>query len=846
MVKISEKHKSEIKKLLEEYDESAYDTKVVEMGKILKNYHPLSPTKIGKRLLNKLFSSWMQKENEAIVHYWVLCELLVAYQYPSEQMDLEVPCGGIGSKASQRPTYADIVVYTHGDRRPDAALIVIEGKALGSRDTEAPAQAAGYARALGARYHLVTDSEQFDAYETQPHPLDGTPVGDIPKWIGSKPLPERLSKTHILPSLADERQLRDLVKASHDQIHAEGIDPAKAFDELVKLFFVKVYDEQELSSVYEFSVLSGETADDTGNHIRQLLKKAANASKYKELFSEPGDAEFSISNRSIRKVIETFQGFSFTGNSPIGIDAKGTVYESIVGSTFRGELGQYFTPRKMVEFMLDVIRPNRDDLVLDPSCGSGGFLIYALRKIACGIRSDQPNLPQHRIETLIHDFANDNIFGVDLSPRMVRAARMNMIMHGDGWAGIVRHHGLKLATQAKLKNKAGKFTLILSNPPFAGYENDGEILRKFAVGKNESGDIRGVNRALVFVEEIIDLLAEGGRAGLVLPRSIFENESHSFKKLREIIFAMTEILAVIGLPKTAFHHTDCGILGDLLFVKKKKNPRTDYEVFVGWADEVGYNTLGHNIAKNDFPDLLDKYQNGDSNHLISVERLRKEDNINPWFYHPDAQKIRDRLNSNGSNTVPLTDLVTLYKSRISRKSLRETPDRMLKYLEVSTFDPSTGEIEFEKIKSCTIGELPSRATYELSGEELLLLPNARNSLESKRAIILVGEETAGYILTNRFTPLMPMVSTRYLLEMLNADFVRDQMILACRGAGSPDLRENKLKTIMIPVPNKNDLSSIDGFMEEISDLTAKKNRLRDELSKVEDALAESVRRIIPT
>ena len=847
MVKISTKHKGEIKKLLREYKESAYDTIAAEMSKILKNYYPENPKKIGKRLLNKLFSSWMKKENEAIVHYWILCKLLFEYQYPSEQLDLEVPCGGIGHKASnqQRDSYADIVVYTHKDRRPDAALIVIEGKALGNQDRRAPAQAASYARALGARYHLITDSEQFDAYETQPHPLNGTPIGDIPKWVGSKPLRERLSKKHILPPLTDEQQLRGLVKASHDQIHAEGIDPAKAFDELVKLFFVKVYDEQELPSVYEFSVLSGETADDTGNHIRQLLKKAANESKFKQLFSEPGDDEFSISNKSIRKVIETFQGFSFTGNSLIGIDAKGTVYESIVGSTFRGELGQYFTPRKMVEFMLDLLQPNRNDIVLDPSCGSGGFLIYALRKVACGIRRDQQNLPQHRIETLIKDFANDNVFGVDLSPRMVRAARMNMIMHGDGWAGIVRHHGLKLDTQAKHKNTAGKFTLILSNPPFAGYENDREILKKYKVGKNESGDIRGVNRALVFVEEIIDLLDEGGRAGLVLPRSIFENESHSFKKLREVIFDRTEILAVIGLPKTAFHHTDCGILGDLLFFQKRKKPRTDYKVFVGWANEVGYNTLGHNIAKNDFPDLLDKYQKRDSNHLISVKKLREEDNINPWFYHPDAQKIRDSLNSNGSNTVPLTDLVTIYRSRISRKLLRETPNRMLKYLEVSAFDPNTGKIESEKIKIRTIGELPSRATYELSGEELLLLPNARNSLESKREVILVGEETAGYILTNRFTPLMPMVSAHYLLEILNTDFVRDQMILACKGAGSPDLRESKLETIMVPVPNKNDLSSIDGFMEEISDLTAKKNRLQQELLKVEDLLAKSLRRIIP-
>ena len=846
MVKLSEEHKREIERILGGYQKTAYDTTLAEMSKILKNYYPLENSKkMGKRLLHKLFSSWMSKKNEAIVHYWMLCKLLCEYQYSSEQLDLEVNCGGIGSHPQQSSS-ADIVVYPHEERRPGSALIVIEGKSLGNLSDTGAEQAASYARALGAKYYVVTDSEQFDCYETQPYPLQGTPIGNIPQWIGFKPLRERLSKDHVLPPLTDEQQLRDLVGRSHDQIHAEGIDPAKAFDELVKLFFVKVYDEQELPSIYEFSVLSGETTDDTGNHIRKLLKQAANQSKFNSLFAEPGDNEFSISNRSIRKVVETFQGFSFTGNSFIGIDTKGTVYESIVGSTFRGELGQYFTPRKMVEFMLDLLQPTRLDIVLDPSCGSAGFLISALKKIACDIRSTQQNLPQHRIETLIKDFADNNIFGVDLSPRMVRTARMNMIMHGDGWAGIVRHHGLEISTHEKLKDIAGKATLILSNPPFAGYENDGEILKKFKVGRNQSGDIRGVNRALVFVEEIINLLDEGGRAGLVLPRSIFENESYSFKKLREIIFNRTEILALIGLPRTAFHHTDCGILGDLLFFQKREKPKTNYEVFVGWAEEVGYNTLGHNIQRNDFPDLLQKYQYRDANHFISVEKLREADNINPWFFHADAQAIRARLDSTDANLIPLTDLVTIYRSRISRKVLKETPDRQLKYLEVSAFDPSTGDVESNKIKHCTIAELPSRATYELNGEELLLLPNARNSLESGREIILVGKAVAGHILTNRFTPLIPMVNSQYLLKILNMEFVRNQMILACRGAGSPDLKADKLETIMVPVPNKNDLSSIDGFMEGISDLTAQKEKLQHELSRVEDVIAESLNGIIPT
>jgi len=346
--------------------------------------------------------------------------------------------------------------------------------------------------------------------------------------------------------------LRDLVSICHNAIHSEGVDPAKAFDELVKLLFVKVFDEQEIPKVYEFSVLAGESKEDTAKHIRGLLKRAKKESRYKELFIEPGDDEFWISDESIRKVVETFQAHSFTAKSLIGIDCKGTVYESMVGSTFRGELGQYFTPRKIVEFMVDLLDPNRNDIIWDPSCGSGGFLINALKKVANRIRLGQQNLETHQLEQLISTFANTHLFGTDLSPRMVRASRMNMIMHGDGWSGINRYHGLLAHESADFKKLNGKISLILSNPPFAGHESNTDILSKFETGINEKGKVRSVNRAIIFVDQIINMLCDNGRAGIVIPRSIFENESYSFRKLRKIIFKKCEILALVGYQKLLF------------------------------------------------------------------------------------------------------------------------------------------------------------------------------------------------------------------------------------------------------------------------------------------------------
>jgi len=829
MIRISAIHKAEIREQLNSYRESQYDTVLKVLAPILQNYHTLEPQRLGKRLLNRLFGGWLNKEEEAIVVYWMCCKLVADYGYPAEYLDVEVDCGGIGRKAlgkSDGAARADIVAYSNEARRAGTAIVTVECRRL--KGIDGSKQAASYSRALQSRFHLFTDSNVWKAFETQPHPIDGSPIADIPYWVGYRPLAQRMSKEHILPPITDEQQLRELIRVCHDQIHSEGVDPAKAFDELVKLLFVKVYDEQEIPDVYEFSVLAGETADETGSHVRKLLKQAKQKSKYKQLFSEPGDDEFAISNQSIRKVVETFQGFSFTGNSIVGIDAKGTVYENMVGATFRGELGQYFTPRKMVEFMVDLLKPTRDDYILDPSCGSGGFLIYVLRKVAALIRVQQKNLPQHRLEAVIKEFVNNNIKGTDLSPRMVRAARMNMIMHGDGWSGVMRAHGLKLHHEPFSKDH---FTLILSNPPFAGFETNDSILEDFETGKNQAGKTRGVNRAIIFVEQIIDLLADEGRAGLVLPRSIFENDSYSFKRLRQIIFEKCEILAIIGLPRTAFHHTDCGILGDLLFIQKKAKPRKTYDVFVAWAENVGYNTLGHNIEANDFPQILEAYRLRPEANLIPISVLKENDDITPGRYNPKAVQLRERVQSNKGKSVPLSELVSVYSNKISRKALRQTPDRVLPYVEVSDFDPETGAFSFTDHK---IGTLPSRATYELNGEELILLPNAKNSLESRRKVIKVKEEMKGLIMTNRFLPLRPRVNPEYLVLMLNTDFVKDQLIAICRGAGAPDFRENKLSEVMIPVPDSSDLSSIDSFMEDISDKLAERRAKEKEIAELDN------------
>ncbi|HUE81255.1 MAG TPA: hypothetical protein VMM84_04005, partial [Pyrinomonadaceae bacterium] len=190
------------------------------------------------------------------------------------------------------------------------------------------------------------------------------------------------------------------------------------------------------------------------------------------------------------------------------------------------------------------------------------------------------------------------------------------------------------------------------------------------------------------------------------------------------------------------------------------------------------------------------------------------------------------------------DLVSVYNNRISRAALRQTPHRVLRYVQVRDFDPETGAFEYTEHKIAT---LPSRATYELTGdEELILLPNAKNSLESRRKVIRVKEEVKGLIMSNRFLPLRPRVNPEYLVMMLNSDFVKDQLIDICRGAGAPDFRSSDLSKVMIPVPDSNDLSSIDSFMENLVDQLADKRAKQKEIAEIDENIQNMLNAISET
>ena len=602
--------------------------------------------KLADRLEKRLRAEWRQPEGNVRAR-WV-AKLIIEYGYKQEQLALNVPAGA-GRNAELSTVFADIVAYR--DSRRQEPFLVVETKS--PTESKGIKQAESYARNIGADYHAWSNGKSVRFFRTAKYQNQSTEVGNIPHWLGDHPIGQRLSKTHELPPFRDEPHLRLIVKDCHDRIFFRlGHDPAKAFDELMKLLFVKLYDERETANHYEFMVLAGESESDTAKRINDLFHKSTKSRRYKDVFTtrftETHPPAIDLDAETISYIVRQFQGYSLVNTSATlqGADVKGTVFEKMVGSTFRGELAAYFTPREIVEFMVKVVDPDKNAVVLDPACGSGGFLIMTLKYVLEQMRQTLPNLTSPEVYAQLRAFAEKNIFGTDINERMARVAKMNMIMHGDGHGGIFNCHGLDIGfTSLPALRPVQDVTCVFSNPPFAGREEDTKFLQRFDTTRSKTGKLLKTPKAIPFVEHIIGLLKEGGVAALVLPNGIFSSQSWQFSEIRNLIWKKTEIMAIIGLPHWVFFHTGCDVQGALLFLRRTDSPRRDHAVFIDWASNVGYDAAGKKTAVNDLPDILSRYKRTKipKENLFSAATLRERGRIDPLYYQPGAHQRVSQL-----------------------------------------------------------------------------------------------------------------------------------------------------------------------------------------------------------
>jgi tRNA1(Val) A37 N6-methylase TrmN6 len=472
--------------------------------------------------------------------------------------------------------------------------------------------------------------------------------------------------------------------------------------------------------------------------------------------------------------------------------------------------------------------------VFDPACGSGGLLM-AVRRAA-------------------ENSSKISFFGNDLNPRMVRAAKTNFFLHGLDPANVLEGDGLQLdrimmetvgqaiADQAPWWDAVanGPFDAVVANPPFAGFEADDANLRRIETSLRSDGSLRSLNRTLPFIESIVASLAIGGVAALVIPTSILNAEEESFVRLRELLLNKVELLAIIGLPEKAFVHTDCGVHGALLFLKRVKRPRTSYDVFVAWAKHLGYDRLGRPRRENDFPQIVREYRSRqwpDAN-TFAISLLTEHGRWDPAWLH--VVRSLPTHSAGSDDHLRLTEILEIRDARISRRDIED--DGLYRYFEVGDADLHSGRVvsihEVSGFELRKKGRIKNRVR---AGD--VLLPNHRDSLIAKgaptgRSAVIVTEAEDGVLTTDRFLVLHPAIDALLLRVILNSAGVRRQIVAQCRGAASLDIRDRILEQVLIPIallegePSK----EVGAAAKRLDDLRTELEEARDKLaSLVEDA-----------
>ena len=546
------------------------------------------------------------KNPEEKVQAETFLRLIIDYKYPENRIKQFVPVT-MGSEVKE----ADIVVYE--DDMCMSPHILVECKRQEVSEAEyqqAIEQAYSYAFALPCdiKYVWVTSGIKSDYFEVDKNQNSRNQLPDIPQFgvknvasykyvYEAQYLPEEAGKQRFFDlSVIEQSELTRRFKQAHEALWAGGqLNPSEAFDELDKLIFCKIWDERKprrMGEPYDFQIITIPKEVEKSETKRRHIENDNLYKRVIALYEEGRKKDKEVFRDNIRltpEKIRTVVGYLESVNlGETDLDSKGRAFETFMGSFFRGNFGQYFTPREIVKFIVDVLPIEHDSKVLDTSCGSGGFLLYALNKVRNKATELYPNyakdVRQHdRWFKYWHDFAEKNLYGIEISEQISRAAKMNMIIHDDGHTNVITSDGLVSDETiiAKTNNqgfKYGTFDFIITNPPFGSTVRQSEqaYLKTYQLGKKEEDWLAvatppqntrdGQSTEVLFIEQDYKFLKEGGYLAIVLPDGILTNSSMQY--VRTQIEDWFRIVAVVSMPQTAFMANGAGVKSSVLFLKK--------------------------------------------------------------------------------------------------------------------------------------------------------------------------------------------------------------------------------------------------------------------------------------
>jgi len=583
----------------------------------------------------------LKETSKEIVRQRIARALLHEYQISVEDMEGDFPV-----KVGGRRRKVDIAIFAPGQpHTPDTLRRVVVCRPEPKQNKKGAVKMRDYEQATkdieqitpffeecdNCEYGLWTNGLEFffvqrkrTKFQVTPEPIGDWPLGD--ESIGTRDV-----VSHAKARRAEPDMLRTAFRRCHNFIHGnEGMPKDAAFWQFLYLIFCKMHDERAPRGSRRFWAGPQEQFKEAG---RKEIKKrilplfAEVKQEYKSIFRDSD--EITLSPRALAFMVSELSKYEFTR---IDVDAKGAAYQEIVGTNLRGDRGQYFTPRGAIKLVVDILDPKEDETVLDPACGTGGFLVATLAHRMNRLREEariQAGAETSEEFESLHDrlrhYASEQVYGCDFDQFLIRASQMNMVMAGDGKGHLYNINSLEFPSgylpgikPANQDIPFGSLDVVMTNPPFgSGIPiTDEAILRQYHLAakweRTEDGSFRetptrqgSVAPEVLFIERCLDWLRPGGRMGIVLPDGILGNPAAEY--IRWWILRHAWVLASVDLPvETFIVEANVNILTSLLFLKKKPpevikqeaiSGAPDYPVFMAVAEKVGFDRRGNVLYK---------------------------------------------------------------------------------------------------------------------------------------------------------------------------------------------------------------------------------------------------------
>ena len=809
---------------------------------------------------------------------------------------------------------ADIIVYNDNHKK---ILIVVECKKEDINERQfqvAIDQAYTYAHSLAAQYVWVTSGIRNEYFEiVTMFPVERISISDIPKKDG-KVDRFKYIKGGREPQPGTKAELMQKFKSAHDALWGGGaLAPTTAFDELDKLIFCKIWDEkwkdnspQTKGEPFDFQIISyPEDQDDKQNtkaktelekRIRKLYEQGRK--KDPEVFKD----DIKLDKHKIYTVVQYLQDINL---SKTDLDAKGLAFQNFMGEFFRGDFGQFFTPDSIVDFIVKSIGINKDWKILDTSCGSGGFLLHALKEV----RDDADSTFSDEIGSVSwrnywHEFAEKHLYGIEINEQISRVAKMNMIIHDDGHTNIITNDGLKNNRTIEIENRNlnfqdGTFDLIMTNPPFGSsvkmdevrYYQDYELFEKnlgiteikerIIDDNNKKKWRTSQNTEVLFLERCYKYLnEENGYLAIVIPDGILTNATSQF--VRDWIVEHFRILAVVSLPQHTFAHVKAAVKSSVLFLKKhplkltqaleqtltdikaqvRKEKGLDKEqreerILALYKDAIFSYSQDYEVlmleVENVGYDATGKFVSG--TELIPVARIIRsfifdtKDNIR-WkgcMQQKVSAIIGDRFDvpyHKGMQSI-LAEI-----KRIPHKALGEIAEFSSEgWDQKSFFNDTFPYIEISTVNTTTgkieaIDSIPVQDAPSRAKKIVRKDDILISTTRPNRGAICIYDRNEISIASTGFSVVRDTdecVLKEYLYLVLRSPLSLEQMAIRSSGGNYPSIIESELKRIIVPIPPIEVQRKI---IETVSRMRQKAEQLKKESDALYDEAKEKVEKML--